>query len=81
MKDVQAAKLRDGFREGGLDACPFADVAVHEMGVAAGILSPRGGGLGGRLPALRVDLGDDDLRALFGQTLRGGAATATAAPR
>ena len=81
MKNVQAAKPRNGFRQGGFDAGPLAHVAMDEMGVAAGILGARAGGLRGRLPAHDVDFGDDDLGALFGKALRGGAADAAATAR
>jgi hypothetical protein len=76
---MQAAKPLDGFRDRGFDVRFFADVAVHEMSLAAGIFAARAGRLGGRLAARYVNLGDNDLGALLDKTFGGGAADAAAA--
>ena len=81
VKDRQFSKPLNGFREGCFDTRFFADVALNEMSIAAGILGPRAGRLSCSLATPRVDLGDDDLRAFLGKAFGGGTANAAAATR
>ena len=78
MQDVESAVAADRFGEGRFDLRAFAHVARDEMGVTAEVFAARAGGLRGGSTARLVDLGNDDLGALFGKAFGGGAADAAA---
>jgi hypothetical protein len=78
VQNIKLAVAPDRFREGSFNISLFANVAMHEVGIAARIFAARTGRLRGGLAGF-VNLGNDDLGVLFGKAFGGG--TAAAAPR